>query len=758
MFFTTSLGSFKCQVPSSKIQVKNTKQNKRIKMAKKILLKDYAGYLPLASLAAAAAGQVLMYCFKLAIPGLFFFAAAAAMLVISDRRGVKSPEIKISQKMETILFACIVLVAVFFRLALINGVPSGCFTDEAAIGLFTKSMLAKGVEKGSLLPVVLSGATYHPCLTVYPAAVVFRAFGAGITQLRIVSAIIGILAVPAFYFLIRYFMGPFMALCGAFLLAVMRWHVNFSRIGFDTILPVTLLILVLYFVIRAYRERKTADFALAGFTIAASQYTYVSARLVFAWLAICLVYVTAKDRKFLRENLKKIILMAAVMLVFLLPVVNYYLKWPENLLDRTKRVWLFNEALVNLTWEGKKTVPEVFTDAIIRTAGMFNVSGDNNGRHNLPGQPMLDFFTGMAALTGFLYALFYVKKPKYFFFVSYFAVFLIPGLITITAPHCLRTMNVIPAVLFFTLVFMNRIISGIRAKPAVMIAALACALLAAGAENAYLYFGPQAHSPECRKAFSQDDCVAAGYAEGLPQGAKMLVYDYFFNSDTFKFLAGDRLKDAAVFDRNRSIPLGPEIKTDIYMLLSAELMPFVQVMKQMYPGTESRRDTDPYTGGEYGFMAVKIKKGDIEKWNEQAGRHGLTGKYYAGNDWQGRPSLVEKKQLIAYEWNYQPEPPPSSAEWTGKIGISLPGEYRFILQARDYSALYIDGREILENEGPGKPGYKTKAQQGAISLKAGMHSIKIRHRITREYNRLMLWWVAPGETEKTLVPPGVLYY
>ena len=59
-------------------------------------LKAYSGFLAPASLAAAVTGQVLMYCFKLALPGLVFFAAAAVLLVIRDRDGETTPEIKIS--------------------------------------------------------------------------------------------------------------------------------------------------------------------------------------------------------------------------------------------------------------------------------------------------------------------------------------------------------------------------------------------------------------------------------------------------------------------------------------------------------------------------------------------------------------------------------------------------------------------------------------------------------------------------------------
>ena len=267
-------------------------------------------WMPAASFAAAVIGQVFLYYLKLVIPGLVFFACAAALLiiygVIYDRMEPEKKEIKISIKTEMILFFVIVAAAVVFRLILIDRIPGGCFRDEAQNGSAAKSIMNTNGYLGEFLPAYIAGHTHNPTAFIYIMAAVFKALGTGAAQIRITSAVIGIIAVPAFYFLLRYLMGPGAALCGAFLLAVMRWHVNFSRIGFHAVFSVTAVILALYFFIRAYREKKWSDFILAGITTALSQYTYLAARLLPVWLLISGVYIAFKEKGFYCENRKKI--------------------------------------------------------------------------------------------------------------------------------------------------------------------------------------------------------------------------------------------------------------------------------------------------------------------------------------------------------------------------------------------------------------------------------------------------------------------
>ena len=98
-------------------------------MEKKTGLKAYTGYIPAVSLALAATGQVLMYCFKLVLLGMFFFAAAAALIAVYGREDRGEKNAKLPLKTEIVAAAVIFGMAAFFRLLFLDHVPAGCYTD-----------------------------------------------------------------------------------------------------------------------------------------------------------------------------------------------------------------------------------------------------------------------------------------------------------------------------------------------------------------------------------------------------------------------------------------------------------------------------------------------------------------------------------------------------------------------------------------------------------------------------------------------------
>jgi uncharacterized membrane protein len=236
-----------------------------------------AGRLVYFSLISGIIGQTLMYVNKNIPAGVFFFIIAIVCLILADKNTSKPGNagkdlfqisFTLPMKTEMILFSLIIAVAAFMRLFEIDLIPAGCYYDEALNGLAAIDIL-----HGKSLPIYLSPeAANNAAVFMYYIAVAFKFFGIGATQIRLVSAILGILAVPAFYFLIRYMAGSIPALIGAFILAIMRWHIIFSRIGFHATFGVLLVILVLYFIIRAYYEEKTIDFILLGFTLSFSLY------------------------------------------------------------------------------------------------------------------------------------------------------------------------------------------------------------------------------------------------------------------------------------------------------------------------------------------------------------------------------------------------------------------------------------------------------------------------------------------------------
>ena len=59
---------------------------------------------------------------------------------------------------------------------------------------------------------------------------------------------------------------------------------------------------------------------------------------------------------------------------------------------------------------------------------MFNVQGDPNGRHNLPGAPMLERMTAVLAVLGLLMALFRVRQAQSFLMVIWWLFAMLGGI------------------------------------------------------------------------------------------------------------------------------------------------------------------------------------------------------------------------------------------------------------------------------------------------------------------------------------------
>lgn len=707
--------------------------------------------------AAGALGQVFLYFLQMAAPGMILFAAAFILLWMRGQEGPAVAEKKPAGRTEAALLAAAIIVAAVFRFALIDQIPAGLFVDEAQNGAAAKSIIETNRYENTFLPVYITGHTHNPTGFIYILAAVIKAIGGSAAGIRIAAAITGITAVPVFYFLARALLGPQMALAGAFLLAVSRWHVNFSRTGFHCILAVTAMIFVLYFVVRAYRERKWGDFLAAGALLGLSQYTYTAARLAVFWMAAVLVYLVFINRAFLKENAAKIGAAAAVAALTALPMMKYASEHMGDFINRQTQISVFEKGAVQGFYGEKGTVAKALLDSVVNTAGMFNYKGDGNGRHNLPGKPQLDFLTGLAAALGLALCLYRLKKPENFLMVSFFAAFLSAGLFSLESPQALRTVITIPALIFFALVFIKELVSVPAFKRAALLITAAF-VIAAGAENIYLYFGPQAHSKACRESFSTDEYAAAKYAESLKPGTRMIVHDFYFFSSTFRYVAGEKMADCENFDRDASIPLRPGIKGDAAYLLDRGFLPFAGVLKEIYPGAEIRDVNDPYSGQQGLFIGIKVPAGDIEKWNLKRGVHGLAGRYYHGLEWKGKPAFTEKRELMTFAWNQPPVPLPASAEWSGNIMTDAAGEYVFFVQCRDYAELSIDGKQIIVNYGLDHKIDLSKLEKGKIKLAKGLHSIRLRYATYDRFYRLILWWQPPGEADKKLVSPEVLYY
>src|SRR3989344_8827227 len=135
-----------------------------------------------------------------------------------------------------ILFFIIIIAAVL-RLWYIGNIPPSPNWDEVALGYNAYSIMLTGRDEyGEYLPIILrSYDDYKPALYAYFVIPFIKILGLEVFAVRLPSALFGILAVLATYFLVKeIFSDRRIAFLSSFLLAISPWHIQFSRIAFES--------------------------------------------------------------------------------------------------------------------------------------------------------------------------------------------------------------------------------------------------------------------------------------------------------------------------------------------------------------------------------------------------------------------------------------------------------------------------------------------------------------------------------------------
>jgi hypothetical protein len=651
---------------------------------------------------------------------------------------------------------------------MINSIPSGCFSDEAINGLTAIDILS-----GKSLPVYIGPqAPNNAAVFMYYIAVMFKIFGIGATQLRLTPAFLGILAVPAFYFLIRYIGGAIPALAGSFILAVMRWHIIFSRIAFHAAFAVIAVIFVLYFALRAFYSKKTYDFIFLGITLSFSLYTYQSARLCFFVVAAFIIYAFFYEGDFYRKNLRKIAIAAAIAAVVFIPMGIYIVNNFNSFFSRQGEVSIFNKnvydrwSIQDQSWESHdKPWYSMLCDNIEEGMLMFNYKGDANERHNLPGQPELDFFTGIFALLGFFYALTRLSNPVYFLFTSSFIIFMCAGFFTIESPQSLRTVTAIPCVVFFALVFISKFLSCFKPAKSVLTAsgAILIMLLLSAYNNFDIYFNKQAKDIRCWGAFSTTEYSAGKTVkDALLSGADTSVSTYYSGHPSFKFALGG-IQGSDDFYLKTAVPANPKGDNKTFMyLLPLEYLPLVNYLDELYPHGSMTYFNNKIDGQPL-FFTYSMSGDDLKNFSKNISNNGVDMQLFESRGFKGK-IISQRMPFILITWydfkNYNI----GSIIWKAKLKAPVSGEYEFNLKSRGYSFLNIDGKNIVSDTLKKEIRCDFTENTAETYLSRGFHDIEVKYdtyvsdnQISYGCKGLWLLWKKPGDLQDYAIPGTVLY-
>lgn len=711
-------------------------------------------------------GQFFMYDNGKLILGLVFLGISAIFIIFSfflnKTTDVQKQE-KIDRKVEIIILFIIILIGIFYRVYMIKEVPTGCYRDEGQNGNEAINIMNGVVLDGTSLPVYIERWTQNAAMYMYFVAVFFKFFGIDVLQVRLVSIVFGILCIPAFYFLLRYIFGVKLALLGAFLMAVLRWHVNFSRIGFLGILTVFFVILCLYFGWRSYKERKLFDFILLGVVTALSLYTYLASRLIPVGFFFFLVFLLFKDFKFYRQNWKKMLIALAAFFIVGFPLFQYAIKHPKYFTSRQSTVSIFNLEMlreIGGRYVEKNGQPKhwtkLYVENIWRTLLMFNWSGDGNPRHNYGLKPMLDFTTGIFFVIGLVIIIFKLFTPLNFLLFAFFVSMLQAGLLSIESPQAYRTIGLIPVVLIFVIIAVQTLYAAIKQQfrkeaGIIFIVGSLLVVIFSGYENYDKYFKGFAKNPGSWAEFSSDEYSMGKYVHSLGDTHIAIIDPAWMNSYTFRF-ATYPYKNYIEFSPSEWIPIKAKIEKNFTYILDPEYLPLIPVFKSMYPNGKYSDFRHKFFRNKILYFTYEVPYEDVKKQQEKPFKNGLTGHYYHGIEWKEPAVFRRIDPFILFNWTVDPIMGKFSVKWTGKIKIDKPGEYTFITKSNDYSDLMIDDKIVLKNPG----GSAMYAMSGKISLTKGFHEVVLRYYESIHYSKMQFWWRKPGATEEEVVPYEVL--
>ncbi|MBN2012106.1 chitobiase/beta-hexosaminidase C-terminal domain-containing protein [candidate division KSB1 bacterium] len=139
------------------------------------------------------------------------------------------------------------------------------------------------------------------------------------------------------------------------------------------------------------------------------------------------------------------------------------------------------------------------------------------------------------------------------------------------------------------------------------------------------------------------------------------------------------------------------------------------------------------------------------------GNNGVNYHYYEGN-WKSVPeftNLEPVKKGKVFEFNLENidyRDNHFAIEFIGQIHINKAGEYTFFTNSDDGSKLFIDGAEVVNNDGA----HGTQFRQGTVTLTPGAHHIKVDYFEDGGGEDLTVYYEGPG-ISRQIIPAFVLF-
>lgn len=612
-------------------------------------------------------------------------------------------------------FLVIFALAIFLRTYRLESIPPGIYVDET-----NGALDALHILEGRPASPFGTGWYETPNGYIYYMAAMFNWFGANWTSLKLVSLIPALLTVPAVYLLARLMFGPFTGLAAMFFMAVSRWHLSMSRWGWNETAPPLFQVLAFYFLIRGLRERRALDYALSGFLSGLVVYTYLSSRLAVATLALYIVYWFWSDPAGWRVSLRRsgvgILITLSAFFVVVAPIGVTYATSPFLFNNRVSEI----SVLKDVREQGDLTPLLLNIGDILK---FFHQTGDHQGKHNLPDEPMTDPLTGLLFAIGVAYAILGWRDQRRALLLFWLVIGLAGSYLSShhESPQSYRTLTALPAVVILAADVLDRIVRALYralgeqtfAVKQVYLPALAAggvavlALGGAGMWEANVYFGAQAASIGVIRGFNAtENGVARETIAALQANKTVYLTPRFSEYSPLRFLLYGVVKAATgkntleerpyhVLLPEVSLPL-PDDGKDALLLLESDYWNMRDYIASFYPDAHMElvnlSDDSPI------YMRVALTRDQI------AAVQGLTQRV-TYTDGRTEERAVSGVEIAAGDAQVK------QATWEGTLRIAEDHEYEPRTQDIE---VYLDGQPWTGRQYLGRGLYALRVEWNGI--------------------------------------------